>query len=199
MKIGVFGGTFNPIHNAHINLAKQFLTALKLDKILIVPTFVPPHKEAKNLAQAQARLDMCGLAIGDIAQFELCDYEIKKSDTSYTYQTLEHLKKVYPEDSLYLLMGSDMFLTLQEWKNPRRIMELAYICAGSRSKGEYLRITQHKPFLEKMGARCIVVGIEPVEMSSTEIRDRIKSKENMQVYLPQKVMDYIEANSLYGE
>ena len=117
MKIGMFGGSFNPIHNGHIELAKAMYKELKLDKLLIMPSYIPPHKFVDSAAFPDQRFEMCCLAAKDIDGFEVSNIEIKRQGASYTYLTLKELKAIYPEDELYLLMGADMFMTLQDWKS----------------------------------------------------------------------------------
>lgn len=133
-KIAMFGGTFNPIHNGHLCLAKTFVRQLQLDKVLLVPTYAPPHKQYQDTTSPEDRFQMCRLAAEDINDLEALDLEIKRQGPSYTVDTLCQLKKEHPEEELYLITGGDMFLTIQNWKEAQEIMRLAVIC-GFRGIG----------------------------------------------------------------
>ena len=127
MKTGVFGGTFNPVHKGHIMLAEYCMDSVGLDRIIMIPTAVPPHKISKNLASENDRLNMCELACKGKKNFSVSDIEIKRQGKSYTYETVTQLKEIYPDDHLYTIMGADMFLTLDRWKNPKIIFEKSSI------------------------------------------------------------------------
>ena len=131
-KIAVYGGTFNPIHNGHIHLIEKFKKLIGFDKVVLIPTNLPPHKEALELASAEDRLQMCRLAARD-AGFEVSDIEIRRRGRSYTVDTLESLKESDPDAEFYLVMGEDMFLTLLSWRRPDDILKLSTICAAPRS------------------------------------------------------------------
>ena len=130
MKTGIFGGTFNPVHKGHIMLAEYCMDSVRLDRIIMIPTAVPPHKISKNLASENDRLNMCELACKGKKNFSVSDIEIKRQGKSYTYETVTQLKEIYPDDHLYTIMGADMFLTLDRWKNPKIILSplLSVIC-----------------------------------------------------------------------
>jgi len=197
MKIGVLGGTFNPIHLAHMHIARQYREYFALDRILLIPTSTPPHKKAIGLAAAHHRLEMCRLAIGDEPGFEVCDYEIERGGISYTLDTLRYLQGEYHGAQICLLMGADMFLTIQNWRKPKEIFELTILCACAREKGEYDRMLRHKPVLEEMGAKCELVDSEPTPMSSTDIRKMINDGVDVVGYLNPAVWRYICEHKLY--
>ena len=121
MRTGVFGGTFNPVHNGHIHLARTYFDALRLDRMLVIPTCLPPHKPGEQLADGADRLAMCRLAFDGLPGFEASDIELRRGQKSYTVDTLEQLAKEYPDDGFYLIMGSDMFLTLTGWREWRHL------------------------------------------------------------------------------
>ena len=201
MKIGVFGGTFNPIHKAHIHWARQFLRHFGLDEVLIIPANIPPHKPAPELAPAHDRLEMCRLAAGDEPGFTVCDYEIRQGGISYTLDTLCYLREEYQSTDICLLMGADMFLTVQNWHKPQEIFRLAALYACAREEGEHQKMKAHKPVLESMGARCELLQAKPMPMSSTNIRRMIReSGEDTQMleYLHPAVYNYICERKLYG-
>lgn len=199
MKLGIFGGTFNPIHNSHIYLAEEYHQHLSLDKVLLMPTNVPPHKQTPELASAQDRLEMCRVAVKSNPSLEVSTYEIDKGGVSYTYQTLEYLTEKYNDATLYLLMGADMFLSFLNWRNPQRIMELAVLCTAPREYEEMQALSEQAQRLTKAGARCEVLNIMPRPMSSSFIRKEIQTGHDVSVHLPTGVYEYIKTHGLYKE
>lgn len=197
MKTGIFGGTFNPIHKGHVNLVNRISEKVSLDRILVIPTNIPPHKITNDLADDEARLEMCHLAFEDNPKAEISDYEIKQGGKSYTILTLEHLMKVYPDDEFFLIIGSDMLLTFHEWKDYQKILKLCTIVAAARSKADIVKIKPYAQKLIAMGGKCIVVDVEPYEISSSQLRELIANKEQYTCYLPEKVVKYIVNKKLY--
>ena len=156
MRTGIFGGTFNPFHNGHKKALNAFIKEFDLDRVFVIPTAIPPHKEIKKDISDDDRLRITRLSISDVKQAEICDWEIKNGGKSYTYLTLEHFRKEYPDDKLFLYVGTDMFLTLHEWRFPERIVSEATIVAFPRKegKGDLETIERQKKFLEeKYGAK----------------------------------------------
>lgn len=198
-KIGILGGTFNPIHNSHIYLAEQFRDRLALDKLFLIPTCIPPHKRVKDLADSTDRLAMCRLAAKGLPCIEVCDYEIAREGTSYTYQTLEYLQDLHPDAGLYLLMGADMFLTVQNWRESGRIYQLATLCAAARKDHEIAALKAQEKSLAHQGAVCILLEIAPKPLSSTEIREKIARGESVRGLVPDRVLEYIKKHHLYEE
>ncbi len=197
MKTGIFGGTFNPIHNGHVNLVDRISEKVSLDRILVIPTNIPPHKLTPDLAYDDARLEMCRLAFEDNPKAEISDYEIIQGGKSYTILTLEHLKTIYPHDEFYLIIGSDMLLTFHEWKEYQKILKLCTIVAAARSKADIEKIKPYAQKLIAMGGKCIIVDVEPYEISSTKLRELIVNNEQYTCYLPEKVVKYIASKKLY--
>ena len=135
MRIGVYGGTFNPIHRGHLTAARAAADALGLEKVLLIPDNLPPHKALPaGSATGEDRLEMCRLTAGEVPGMEVLDLELRRSGPSYTSDTLAELHAQYPDDELWLLVGSDMFLSLQEWHEPERILSLAGIAAFHRTR-----------------------------------------------------------------
>lgn len=198
MKIGIFGGTFNPVHKAHIYLAKKFRDALALDKLLLIPTFIPPHKPAEDLADAAHRLAMCEIAVREHEGLEVSDFEIRGEGRSYTCLTLSHLHEKYTGADFFLLMGADMFLTVQDWKNPAELFHLSTLCAAAREHGEHAALEAHAAKLEITGANCVIIDAEPTPLSSTMIRGMLERGEDVSELLDVGVLDYIKRNGLYG-
>ncbi len=201
MKIGIYGGSFNPPHLGHLAAARAAVECLGLDRLLIVPACDPPHKQLpEGSAAPEQRLDMAAILADQISNAECWDVEIARAGRSYTVDTLEEAKRLWPEDELWLLMGTDMFLTLQTWKDPARIMELAGICGFGRSEmdSEEVLAPQREYLAEQYSARVATIAIpDLVDISSTAIREELKKGEGGQ-YLPQTVYGYILREKLYG-
>ena len=182
MRTGVFGGTFNPIHCGHVLLARTYAAALHLDRVLVIPTYLPPHKAGGQLAGGCHRLNMCRLAFeGD----PVC------------VDTLKQLTRENPSDTFYLIMGSDMFLSLTQWYDWQRIILDAVICAGARSPGQMQALRAEAARLERLGAQIELVALEPLPFSSTQVRARVQAGESLAGFVPPKVADYIMENRLY--
>ncbi len=198
MKIGVYGGTFNPVHSGHVKLAEAYLKGLELDRMLVIPAKTPPHKRVAHLASGADRLAMCRLAFPG-TEYEVSDLELNRpGEKSYTVDTLEELNRRYPGQELYLLTGSDMFLTLDQWHESQRIFQLAVMCVGEREPHLQERLKTKARELEALGARCRVIQLEPLVVSSTQVRDRVERGEPLTGLVPPQVEQYIQAHGLYG-
>ena len=198
VRIGIFGGSFNPIHNGHIELIRGIVSELALDKLFVVPSFLPPHKSVKSPVSPEDRLKMCRLSVSDILAVEVSDIEIKRGGKSYTYETLQELHRLYPDDTLFLIMGADMFLSIETWKKPEVIFNLATICGVPR-KGISKRqeLLDREPFLQSLGAETKVLRMELPEISSTEIREAVKNGNPIDKLVPKRVEEYILEKGLY--
>lgn len=197
-KIAIYGGTFNPIHNGHIHLAKQFADLLKIDRVVLIPTLVPPHKRAPDLAAPQDRLAMCSLAVQDGA-FSVSDMELRREGPSYTADTLIELKKENPDSELYLLMGEDMFLTVQNWYKPEVLYSLSVLCAAPRSDDGTQKLQEHAQMLQQCGAKTAVRNIKYLPVSSTMVRKAVRNRQSISDFVPPKVEEYIREHHLYLE
>lgn len=199
MKIGIYGGTFNPIHKGHVHILKEFTERIGLDMVLLIPTHVPPHKASLSLASPEDRIAMCRLALDDAGiSCDVSDIEIKREGKSYTALTLQQLRQEYPNDEFYLLMGEDMFMTIQKWYHPEIIFEEATICGTPRSDNGYLTMCAHGEELKKkFGTRYIVENIPYFSASSTEIRENMGNREKLMELLPVPVMEYILERNIY--
>lgn len=205
MKIGIFGGTFNPPHLGHLAAARAAIDALGLDKLIVIPAAIPPHKELPQgtpaprhrLAMAEKLAD--ALLLPDVAG--VSSIELDREGKSYTSDTLEELRKQYPGAELWLLMGTDMFLTLHLWHEPETILKLAGVCAFGRAEqdGEAVFAPQRER-LEKNfpGARLATIALPGlVDISSTRLRELLVKGEGAD-YLQASVYGYILMNGLYG-
>lgn len=201
MKIGIYGGSFNPPHLGHMAAAKAAIKELELDRLLIVPACDPPHKVLpQGSATPAQRLEMAAIMADQIPCAECWDIEIRREGISYTVDTLEVAKRLWPEDELWLLVGSDMFLSLHTWRNPERIMELAGICAFARETTDrQAEFVSQKEYLRSQYRGRIVMIEHPgvVEISSSEIRAALADGEGCK-YLHETVYGYILRQKLYG-
>lgn len=198
-RIGIYGGTFNPPHVGHIQAAKQAVSALGLTKLLMIPAYAPPHKAVlpSNSPRARQRLEMLRIAAADCPQIEVSDLELKREGISYTWQTLETVKKLYPGAELVLLMGTDMFLTFDTWKNPEKILGEATLGVFYRGdKGEKAAALKQKEALEAQGAKVVLVHNDVIVISSTQMR-RLLAFRCAGEFLPAGVLDYIREYNLY--
>ena len=202
MNIGIYGGTFDPPHRGHIAAAKAAVSALHLDRLLLIPDRMPPHKALpEGSASPEQRLEMAALATAELGRrAEVSDRELRRDGPSYTSDTLAELRREYPEDALWLLMGSDMFLSLQTWHAPEEIMALARIAPFSReAEDESAAFAAQKARLEReYGAQiCIVQNPEVRELSSTEVRAALTAGQGSDL-LPPAVYGYVLREHLYG-
>ena len=196
-KLGVFGGTFNPIHNGHLSLCTQICDALGLSKVLLIPTASPPHKRVDELADGRHRLAMCRLAVQGDPRFFVCDLELRRQGNSYTADTLRELEEIYPNTRFFLLMGTDMFLTVQNWYHAQEIFRRAILVAGARKKGEEELLKEQLSLLEALGAQGRIVPCQVVKLSSTQVRAARKRGENLSGMVPPAVEAYMNENKLY--
>lgn len=197
LRLALFGGTFNPIHNGHIHLALEWHQQIGFDKILLIPTNLPPHKEAHDLASNEDRLAMCRLVAKRHPIFEVSDLECRTGGVSYTVDTVEAMHRLYPDAVLYWLVGSDMLLTFDQWYRYRDILRGATLLAGARTAGEYESLSCKADQLCRDGGEILVRDIPPIDLSSTEIRRRVKYGEEISGLTDPAVAEYIRENGLY--
>jgi len=189
MKLGIFGGTFNPPHIAHLIGAELVREEFHLNRILFIPTYIPPHKEQPEISPA-ARMRMLHIAIEDNPYFQLLDLEIKRREISYTVDTIREIIEKNPGDSLYLIMGTDQALEFREWKEPETLLALLEFIIVTRPGYDRWKID--KVLSEK--ADFFELNID---ISSTMIRNRIKDGKSIRYLIPESVREYIIANGLY--
>lgn len=204
MRVGIYGGTFNPPHWGHLTAAAAAFRALDLDELLVLPAAVPPHKSLpEGSASVEDRLEMARLAVGYLGlkdQAKVLDLEARRQGKSYTSDTLRELKKQYPEDELWLLMGTDMFLSLLTWHEAEAVLRLAHIAVFGREEEdtEALFRPQQELLREKYGTQtAVVINPDVIEISSTELRATLGRGEG-QRYLPPAVYGYVQLHGLYG-
>lgn len=198
-KIGILGGTFNPIHNGHIHIGKEALKALDLDKVIFVPTGKPRHKlNDAALLSENLRYIMVNLAIEGNEGFDISDYEIKKKGFSFTYETLKYFSEIYKDSKLYFISGADCLINIYKWKNVADIFKRATLVVFNRpgfSKEDIM--TQKKRVEEDFQTEIIFLDVEPLDISSTDIRKAIKNHDEIADIIPKSVMNFIKEHNLY--
>jgi nicotinate-nucleotide adenylyltransferase len=190
-KVGIFGGTFDPIHNGHLITAQSVREIRKLDNIIFIPAFISPHKSEVKTSSAEHRLNMIKIATGDIPFFECSDIEIRRDGISYTVDTLRELKKSY--DDLEFIIGYDNIFKFHDWKDPDEIFMLTKIIVLKRKS------SLPAPFEDKYSREAIFVQTRGIEISATDIRERVKKGMPIHFLVTQKVEEYIYQNNLYTE
>lgn len=200
MRLGLFGGTFDPVHYGHLVLAEQCRQACRLDKVWFLPAGRPPHKPDRDLTPAAQRVEMVELAIAGHPDFALCNLEVDRAGPSYTVETLEQVHREQPQAALFFLIGSDSLAELATWYQPQRIVELAQLIVASRigtppPSFEDLRSFMDAAQIERLGEHF--VEISAVGIASTEIRLRVASGKSVRYLVPRAVEVYIDTHGLY--
>ncbi len=187
MKIGVLGGTFNPVHLGHLILADEAREKAGLDKIIFVPANLPPHKDSADVASAADRLNMLKLTIKANRNFGVSDIEIKRKGISYTIDTARQLKADYPLDELYFITGSDLLTYLDAWKDLPEILKIV----------KFIVATRPGYALEKIPSYITTIPIRAVDISGVEIRKAAKAGKSFRYLVPDAVYEYINQRKLY--
>ena len=197
MKIGIFGGSFDPVHIEHTRLARAAIDGLGLDKLVVMPAHTPPHKPWKTLAPDEIRIEACRLAFADIPKTEISDYEIAQGGTSYTYLTCRHFRALYPTAELFWLVGTDMLRDFPTWKNTEEILQTVTLAVCARNeRAEWLE-TERAAFFEKFGKRFAVLPYNGADVASTKIRVLAGAGMRLSEYMPEKAAEYIEKSGWY--
>ena len=188
-KVGIFGGTFDPIHLGHLITAQSVKEIRNLDKIIFIPAYISPHKTDAKPSSPEDRLNMIKIAVDGIPFFDCSDIEVNKGGISYTVDTLKELKKYY--DKIEFIIGYDNIFTFHTWKEPDEIFKLADVIVLKRK-------SSHPPqFEDKYFRQAIFVQTRGIEISATDIRERVKSGMPINFLVPPKVMEYIYNHKLY--
>ncbi len=198
MRIGIYGGTFNPPHVGHLICAQEALIQLELDRVLFIPASVPPHKSVPDDPGAEHRLGMCQAAVADDDRFEVSDLEVKRGGTSYTLDTLEELNTSVPDSDLFLILGADMAASLPQWHRPERILELATLALAARAGTPDTAVTDALSSVPG-GERARHFDMPTIDLSSTVIRARGAAGQSIRYLVPDPVAHYIRSHSLYQE
>lgn len=214
-RIGILGGTFNPIHTGHLAAAEEVRDRLRLDQVLFVPAYLPPHKDEQLLTAAQ-RLEMVRLAVAGNGRFRASDIEVRRGGRSFTIDTIAELQASHPGAELFFITGLDSFLEIMTWKDWERLLSLCVFVVISREGSRFADLTR-LPFLagrerdlaemdagteeaelSAKGVRAFLVRIPAYEISSTDIRRRVRQGRSIKYLLPEPVERYIIENKLYG-
>lgn len=206
MKIGLFGGTFNPIHFGHLRVAEEVREAFSLDKIIFIPAGVPPLKKY-NVVEATHRLKMTEIAINDNPFFEVSDIEVKQKKPSYTVNTLKHFKKLYQRDTLFFIMGIDAFFELKFWHKYEELLRMVDFIVmsrpgfGSLEDSEFVEYKESENCfkIKNSDKRAFFISVSPFWVSSTALRQMLQNGKTIRYLVPEEVRKYIEDNKLYRE
>lgn len=190
-RVGIFGGTFDPIHNGHLITAQSVKEIRNLDKIIFIPAYISPHKQHAKASSPEHRLNMLRMAIDDIPFFECSDFEIKQHTISYTIDTLKEYKKYY--DEIDLIIGYDNIFQFHTWKDPDEIFKLANVVVLKRKSSHPIE------YMDKYVESAHFVETRGIEISATDIRNRVHADLPIYYLVPEKVLEYINTNKLYKE
>ena len=199
MRLGLFGGTFDPVHYGHLLLADCCREQCRLDEVWFVPAAIPPHKQ-RELTPAAARLEMLELAIGGYEPFSVCRWEIERGGLSYTVETLAQVRSRRPDAELFFLLGGDALADLPGWREPGRICSLATLVVVRRPQSPEPDFTPLSSFVDEAGLdrlRQHVVEMPQIELSSRALRERVGDRQSIRFRTPRAVEKYIETHELY--
>ncbi|NME82169.1 nicotinate-nucleotide adenylyltransferase [Clostridium sp. SM-530-WT-3G] len=197
-RYGIIGGTFDPIHNAHLYIAYEAKEQLNLDKVIFMPAGQQPLKTEKKVTPAWLRYEMVREAIKPYEDFSISDYEIQNEGLSYTYKTLEHFKKLYKDSELFFITGADCLIDIDKWTEVSKIFKVCTFVVFSRGGIDTELLHVHKKKAEeKYGGKIIILELKDLEISSTDIRNRIKLGKKAEFFVPEKVNEFIKKNNLY--
>ena len=196
-KYGIFGGSFNPIHYGHLMICEYIKEEMGLDKVIFIPTGNPPHKELE--LSAEDRYEMVRLAISPNPDFEISDIETTRVKKSYTVDTIRELKKIYREEKLYFLIGLDSLFQLKTWMKIGDLsQEIEFVVALRPGYLDKEEVNKEIDFLrENFGTKINLIKTPLYEISSTDLRDRIREGKSLRYLIPKKVLDYIEESGFY--
>ena len=199
-RIALFGGSFNPVHNGHVNLVKETAEKNGIDRVYVIPTFISPFKKDSVgfVADGKDRLEMCRLAFSKLPYVTVSGWELSQSEVSYSVNTVEHFRKEFPEDELFFIMGSDMLLSFDKWHKWQDILKMCTVIAASRKDGgsDIERLREKAAQLSRFG-KVIVTEISAFGLSSSEIREKIIKNCDLSCYMDKNVVEYIEENRIY--
>lgn len=199
-KVGIIGGTFDPIHYGHLIAAQWAKDKFNLDLVIFIPAANPPHKDSKEVLDKSYRYTMVNLAIDDNENFTISDYEMKKNGKSYTVETLKHYKEVYGQAELFFIMGLDSLLSLDTWKDVEGLIDLCTFIVATRPG--YI-IDHNNTIYDKLPNRIwdkvVYLEIPDIEISSSLIRDRVGQGKSIKYLVPDAIEKYIYDNNIYGD
>lgn len=192
-RIGLFGGTFNPIHCGHVKAAESVQNMFSFDRILFIPSYLPPHKESVDVASAAHRLKMVELALASFDRFFPSSVEIDARGTSYSILTLNKIKEMFPQTEAFFLLGIDAFLEIETWKDYEDVLEQCSFVVMSRPG---FRLSEAKDILTEK-YKIYLLSINTLDISSSEVRERIRKNQSIEGLVPENVENYIKERRLY--
>lgn len=200
-KIGILGGTFDPIHNGHLRIGNSAYQEFGLESIWFMPSGIPPHKKDHKVTEGEMRRDMVKLAIADTPYFQYSDFEMNRKGNTYTAQTLTLLREAYREHEFYFIIGADSLYQIEQWYRPQLVMKQAVILAAGRAYGMWHRSFEEQIcyLTERYKARIYPLHIPEMDISSEEIRAAVAQGRSIRKYVPDAVADYIDARGLYRQ
>lgn len=198
MQVGIYGGTFDPVHLGHLLLAEQCREQLALDEVWFMPAAVPPHKKQLNITDAARRVAMLNLAIAGHPAFKVELHELDRGGTSYTVETLDHFHQTDSELGLVLLIGADSVVDFPTWREPERILSLAQIAAVNRGR-EAIDLTPLCDRIPQAETRVTAVNMPGIDLSATDIRQRVRDGHSIRFMVPRAVEAYIAEHRLYRD
>lgn len=197
-KVGIMGGTFNPIHNGHLFLAEHAYEQAGLDYVLFMPTMNPPHKADIAVESGEHRLNMVKLALKSNPNFILSDLELNRPGLTYTSDTLEILKEREPDTEFYFIVGADSLMMMTQWNDPGTVFSLSTIVAGGRDQFTMEELSKQAEYLESVyKGKIILLDMPILQISSEKIRERLAQGKSIRYYVPDEVISYIKQNNLY--
>ncbi len=200
MKIGILGGTFNPIHLGHMIIAENAYDEFGLDEVWFMPAYIPPHKRGEHILDNELRLKMVECAVADHPHFKAFDYEIRKADVSYTSETLKFLRTAYPDYTFYFIMGADSLFAIDTWHHPREIFRDAALIAAAREDIDLdLLRAKADELTRDYGARIYIESVPKIDISSTMIRKRVAEGRSIEFLVPDRVREFIYQNQIYAD
>lgn len=197
LKLGILGGTFNPIHIGHLILAQYVFEELGLEKVVFLPTGNPPHKKRRDVESGYHRLNMINEAIKNNKGFISSDLEINRQGTTYTYDTLNEFKNMYNFDELNFIIGWDTFLDMKNWFKIEEVLKMASFVVVNRNVKKKEILVYKENFIREYGGDIKIVNIPNIDIASSEIRNRNKQGKSIEYMVTKPVHDYIIANELY--
>lgn len=197
-KVGIMGGTFNPIHNGHLFLAEHAYEQAGLNHVLFMPTMNPPHKAGLTVESAEHRINMVRLAIADNPHFIISDIELQRPGITYTSDTLKALKENEPDRDYYFIVGADSLMMMSYWMDPQTVFRLSTIVAGGREQCTQEQLEEQAKYLEnEYNGKIILLDMPIMEISSEKVRERVAREKFIRYYVPDRVVSYINEHNLY--
>ena len=196
IKVGIMGGTFDPIHIGHLILAMEAINYKNLDEVWFIPTGNPNFKQDKNVTDKKKRFEMVKIATQDNDKFKVCDYEINKNDVTYSWETMKYLRENY-DDDFYFIMGEDSLFSVETWENAEDFLKNTKILACIRRQEEMSKLDEKIYELKSKGFFVEKIPASFIDISSTKIREKAQSNQDFRYFVPNQVFDYIVRNKLY--